>query len=184
MKKLFGLMLVLTIVLSMSIVAYAEECAPTDLIYDEEITIPVERNQTMSLDVPLGDGNVATLSVKEVNGMVYADAHGKYHNTNNGNTVSSYGMYVSFTVEDSRISIVSGDQFTAYHNASTSGYTANYEKSIIGEGTSTCTAKTEYTLSNSPDTEITIKLVINDQGSSTVHFNGNFSQHNYNFDLD
>lgn len=184
MKKLLSLMLVLTIVLSMSVVAYAEECAPAAPIYDEEITIPVEQNQTTSIDVQLGDGSVATLSVKEVNGMVYADAHGKYYNKSNGNTVSSYGMYVSFTVEDSSISIVSGEQFTAYHNASTSGYTANYEKSITGEGTSTCTAKTEYTLTNSPDTEITIKLVITDQGSSTVYFNGNFSQHNYDFDLD
>lgn len=182
MKKLFSFMLILAVMLSTSVVAYAEEYVPA---YDEEIiAIPVGQNQTTSIDIPLGNDNVVTLSVSEVNGMVYADAHGRYYNKSNGNTVSSYGMYVSFTVEDSSISIVSGEQFTAYHNASTSGYTANYEKSITGENTSTCAAKTKYTLTNSPDTQITIKLVIDSDGSSTVHFSGNYSQHNSDFDLD
>jgi len=182
MKKLFCLVMALCLILSTSVVAYAADSLS---IYSNDIiAIPVEQDQVTSFDIQLGNNNVITLSVSEVNGMVYADAHGRYYNKSNGNTVSSYGMYVSFTVEDGSISIVNGEQFTAYHNSSTSGYTANYERSITGENTSSCTAKTKYTLTNSPDTQITIRLGIDSQGSPTVYFNGNYSQHNSDFDLD
>lgn len=180
MNRILGIILISMVLLSSSRVSYAAE---DKCICDEGIVvIPVEENQTTSIDIPLGNDNVATLRVKKVNGMVYADAHGRYY-MSNGNTVSSYGMYVSFTVKNSSISVVNGEQYTAYHNASTSGYIANYEKSITGEGTKVCTAKTIYRLSNSPDSQITIKLVIDNQGATTVHFDGNYNQHNSNFNL-
>lgn len=182
MKKIFSLVMVMCLMLSTTVVAYAEGSLSTNS--DNVIAIPVEQDQAMSLNIHLGNDNIMTLSVSEVNGMVYADAHGRYYNESNGNTVSSYGMYVSFTVEDGSISIVNGEQFTAYHNSSTSGYIANYEKSITGENTNSCTAKTKYTLTNSPNTQITIRLAIDSNGSPTVYFNGNYSQHNSNFDLD
>lgn len=82
MKKLFSFMLILAVMLSTSVVAYAEEYVPA---YDEEIiAIPAGQNQTTSIDIPLGNNNVVTLSVSEVNGMVYADAHGRYFNKSNG----------------------------------------------------------------------------------------------------
>lgn len=182
MKKTLCLTLVLCLMLSTSVVAHAEDSLST--YGDDVIAIPVEQDQVTSMDIQLGNDIIVTLSVAEVNGMVYADAHGRYYNKGNGNTISTYGMYVSFTVEYGSISIANGEHFTAYHNSSTSGYTANYEKSIAGENTRSCTAKTKYTLTNSPDTQITIKLSIDNQGSPTVYFNGNYSQHNSDFDLD
>ena len=47
MKKLFSFMLILAVMLSTSVVAYAEEYVPA---YDEEIiAIPVGQNQTTSM---------------------------------------------------------------------------------------------------------------------------------------
>jgi len=147
------------------------------------IALPLQENDTKYIEISISEEYSVIFRVINVNGMVYANAHGKYTNTSNGNTSSTYGMYVSFTVTNNNISIGYGDQFTAYHNASTSGYTAHYEKSITGENTNSCTAKTKYTLSNSPNSEITIKLEINSQGISTVYFNGNYDQKNVIWDI-
>lgn len=69
MKKLFSLVLVLCLMLMTSVVAYAEDSL--SMHDDDVVAIPVEQDQVTILDIQLGTNNVVTLSVTEVNGMVY-----------------------------------------------------------------------------------------------------------------
>ncbi len=180
MKKVTSLLLVITFILMNPIYSFADEIAASDI---DNVVFIVDEDDTYTQDILLDEDHIVTLSVRKENGMVYANAHGRYY-LKDDSTASSYGMYVSFTVDNSDININNGGQFTAYHNAAASGYVANYEKSISGEGTSTCTAKTKYTLTNSDDTKISIKLEIYENKPAKLYFSGNFSKHDSEFDLD
>lgn len=176
-QKITALLLSILCVLLVPISVYASENSDEMLVSDDNSVIVLRVDDETDL--------LLELDIREPRSgeYVYANAHGWFVYTGTTTKISQYGFDVTFKVTDNTSSVSNGGYISAYHNSSVEEYTALYETSMSGEGTSDCSAKGTFTIvkktlfgSTKNTGTITLKLSIDSDGKKTMHVSGNYDQ--------